>query len=106
MKWSSVYKFVALLLATNYFGFQVELFEDEYEANHPRTYDTCSITRPAITWESFDKENAPQAFVCDAHIRIEFLFIVHSPLIILPLTELQYQPVRDKSPPQESLITL
>ena len=66
MKLSAIYRFVALLLASNYFAFQVELFEDEYEANHPRTYETCSITQPTLTWESFDKENAPKAFVCDA----------------------------------------
>lgn len=101
MTWPVVYRFVALLLASNYFAFQVELFEDEYEANHPRTYETCSITQPTLTWESFDKENAPKAFVCDAEIRLHVLFILHSPPVRLPLPELQYQPVRDKSPPPE-----
>jgi len=99
MQWSYIHKFVALLLATNYFGFQVELFENEYEANHPKTYETCSITSINITWESFDKQNAPKAFVCDPQIRIHFLFVLVFPVVRLPLPELQYQPVRDKSPP-------
>ncbi len=102
MKCSFVHKFVALLLASNYFFFQVELFEDEYQANHPKKYDTCSLTQPSITWESFDKENAPKAFVVDAQIRIHVLFLLHSQPYTLPLPELQYQPVRDKSPPLEA----
>lgn len=103
MRWMPVHKFVALLLASNYFAFQVELFEEEYEANHPRGHTTASITKPTITWESFDKENAPKAFVFDANIRLEFLFLLQSPLVELSLPSPPYQPVRDKSPPPENV---
>jgi len=102
MRWSPLHKFTAFVLATNYFCFQVEIFEDEYEANHPKPYETSSITQPSLNWESFDKENAPKAFVFDAEIRLHVLFVLHSPRVRLPLPELQYQPVRDKSPPSEA----
>jgi hypothetical protein len=99
MKWSSVHSFIALLLATNYFAFQVELFEEEYEANHRQASTTCSIGSPALTWESFDKENAPKAFIVEAGIRIQFLFLFESDVETLPPPHAPFQLIRDKSPP-------
>ena len=99
MKWLLLHKFVALLLATNYFAFQAELFEEEYEENHPKPAETCSLNRPSITWESFDKQNAPEAFVVDAGIQLEFLFLCVAPHVKELLPNPQYQPIRDKSPP-------
>jgi hypothetical protein len=99
MRSSLVHRFVALLLASNYFTFQIEPFEEEYEANHPDIPDGWALSQPTLTWESFDKQNAPKAFVFDAVINIELLHLLTSP----PVKELpanpQYQPVRDKSPP-------
>ncbi len=101
MTWPWLHRIVALVLAANYFAFQVELFEEEYEANHPQAYGAPSVTQPTLTWESFDKDNAPQAFVCDANIRIELLFVLCVPAFRPPLAFPQYQPVRDKSPPRD-----
>lgn len=95
----TLYKLIALVLATNYFAFQVELFEEEYEANHPKQYGSCSITQPTLTWESFDKENAPKAFVVDADFQLQFLFLfgLEHPTPLRLHTP--YWFVRDKSPP-------
>jgi hypothetical protein len=99
MKWHSFHRLVALLLSTNYFAFQVELFEEEYEASHPRSYETSSISKPGVTWESFDKENAPKAFVFDVDVRIQFLFLLQSGSVNFLLPHTPFQPIRDKSPP-------
>ena len=90
---------IALVLAANYFAFQVELFDDEYEANHPKESQSSSITASVFTWESFDKENAPKAFRFEPDVEIRPLFVLsvpHAPA---------YHPlrfshtIRDKSPP-------
>jgi hypothetical protein len=99
MKWRLAYKLIALLLAADYFAFQVELFDDEYEANHPRTSRTSSITGVVFTWESFDKENAPRAFIVDPCIEIRPLFrVVDEPTLPVPPATPRV-PARDKSPP-------
>jgi len=99
MHWRLAYHFIALLLAADYFAFQVELFEDEYEANHPRSSETSSITGPVFTWESFDKENAPPAFIVDPCIEIRPLFrIAGEPSLPAPPAAPRV-PARDKSPP-------
>jgi hypothetical protein len=101
MKWRFAYSLLALVLAANYFAFQVELFDDEYEANHPRTSDSSSITGPLFTWESFDKENAPQAFTVDPQIEIRALVRIPAlPAPPLP-THIGSPPARDKSPPTD-----
>lgn len=101
MNWSALHRVVALILATNYFSFQVELFEEEYEANHPKQYESCSITQPTLTWESFDKQNAPLAFVFDAGLEIHYLFLLEAEPTAIRLPHIQYQPIHDKSPPIE-----
>jgi hypothetical protein len=99
MRRSTFHALVALLLATNYFAFQAEVFEEEYENNHPERPEGLAFTHSGLSWESFDKENAPQALVFDAGIRIDVLFTL--PPVVLPpaCTEQPRQPVRDKSPP-------
>ena len=93
------YKLIFLLVAVNYFAFRVELFEDEYTHNHPDNPDTCSFTNPTLTWESYDKDNATEAFVFDPGLRIEWLQSVPSECPLQFVDHRQYQPVRDKSPP-------
>ena len=95
----TLFRSVALILASNYFAFQVELFDEEYEANHPRRSEECSVLSPTLTWESFDKDNAPQPFVFDALITIEYA----GPLAPLPCDPVAphylHRDIRDKSPP-------
>ena len=101
---SWLHALAAVLLAGTFFAFQAELFDEEYEANHPPTEATPSITAPTTTWESFDKDNVLQAFVLDAGVRIECIVMLPP----LPAVESPAAPpcqlVRDKSPPvdQES----
>jgi hypothetical protein len=104
MKRSILHAIVSLILAINYFAYQVEFFEDEYEANHPKPTNTCSVDRPALNWESFDKENAPEAFVFDAHVQLELLLLLPAqPARDLP-PHLQSEPIHDRSPPSLSYI--
>jgi hypothetical protein len=99
MNWRLGNRLIALVLAANYFAFQVELFDDEYEANHPRFSETRSITGPVFTWESFDKENAPRAFTVDPFIEIRPLFLtIAEPASPVPPAPPRV-PARDKSPP-------
>ena len=96
-----VCRMVALVLAANYFAFQVELFDDEYEANHPRTSPSSSITLPVFNWESSDKENAPPAFTVDPFIAIQPLFRIAAEPAPRGLLHPRREPVRDKSPPHQ-----
>ncbi len=102
MSKSFLHTVLSLLLAANYFAFQVEVFETEYEANHPKPASSTSFSSPTLTWESFDKTNATKAFVCDAGIRIECLLTLAIPILTESVTEEPYQPIRDKSPPKTS----
>jgi hypothetical protein len=99
MTWRLSFRVICLVLATDYFAFQAELFDDEYEANHPKTSQTSSVTGSVFTWESFDKENAPEAFTVDPQIEIRplFRFTAELPPALSPL--ISSSPVRDKSPP-------
>jgi hypothetical protein len=94
-----LHRFVALLLATNYFAFQVELFEEEYEANHRQISETCSIALPTLNWETFDKTNAQKAFVLTPDIVMELLHVLPFPRDQQFPPFLEPLPVRDKSPP-------
>ena len=99
---SLLHSCIALVLAFNYFAFQVELFEEEYEANHPKAAQTCAFSKPTLTWESFDKNNAPKAFVVDPNIRLVCFFVLSPPYIAESSPGPPFQPVRDKSPPSTS----
>jgi len=90
---------IALVLAANYFAFQVELFDDEYEANHPKTSGACSVTASVFTWESFDKENAPKAFRFEPVVESRPLFVLPAPQAPAVHPFRVPHTVRDKSPP-------
>jgi hypothetical protein len=96
---TTFHKAVAFLLASNYFFFQTELYEEEYEATHAKHSDEVSFTVPSLNWESFDKTNAPKAFVVDVGIRCELLFRLPSAMRIASPAHFPYQIIRDKSPP-------
>jgi hypothetical protein len=88
-----------LLLALNYFAFRVELCEEENLQHHPERGAGCSLTMPSVDWETFDKENAPEALVVDASIGFELV----GPVIAPRREPFQYfrpfRLIQDKSPP-------
>ena len=90
---------IALLLACNYFAFQVELFEDEYEENHPLPAKTSCVSSLSTNWESFDKDNAPQAYYFDAGLRLECLLVLQPSFAFESFSAPPFHPIRDKSPP-------
>ncbi|MBI3364767.1 MAG: hypothetical protein HY033_07660 [Ignavibacteriae bacterium] len=93
------YRYLALLLALNYFAFRVEFFEQEYNDNHHPLFDRISLSKASLNWETFDKDNAPPAFVIDPEIQIEFLSPCLFPQREQFLQLQSFQLVRDKSPP-------
>ena len=102
-KHSLIYACVALLLACNYFAFQVELFDAEYEQNQPLPTESNSLYNPTINWESFDKDHAQQPFVFDALLRFECHVVHRSIYVVRFFDEPSFHPTRDKSPPIASL---
>jgi hypothetical protein len=99
------YSFIAVLVALNYFAFRAELFSDEYQSNHPDRTSGHSISGPTLNWETFDKDNATQAFVFDAEVRIESLFLLQCLLREDICHPLPLHHIRDKSPPQSSFFS-
>jgi len=96
---SLLHKLTALILACNYAAFQVEVFEEEYEANHRPVSPTPAIGSPTLTWESFDKTNAPKAFTFNVQVTIEALLTLEPSDIIVCPPVVTIHPIRDKSPP-------
>lgn len=94
-----IHKYLALLLALNYFAFQVEFDEEEYRQNHRQLWQTLSIDRPTLNWETFDKTNAPKAFVLTTEITFSLLYFLPAPVPQSPLISHQPVTIRDKSPP-------
>jgi hypothetical protein len=100
MRWRSLtFRFLSLLIAVNYFAFRAEFFEDETARNNPQPQSGVSYSFPTLNWETFDKDNAPTAFVFDGHVQFELL-------VVFPAEHrerFQYYPqfrlVHDKSPP-------
>ncbi len=90
---------IALILSLNYFSFQVEVFDEEYEANHPAQIEAGAISSPTLTWESFDKDQAAQPFVFDAAISFERIATLTEPTAPTPPSIVPEDPIRDKSPP-------
>ena len=87
------------IVALNYAAFRLELFEDEYKDNHPLLPNVVAFTPASLTWETFDKNNAPEAFSFNARIAIEPLSSTPTPVLT---DEFAYEPqelIRDKSPP-------
>lgn len=101
MTWKVAHALVALLLAGNYFAFQVELFEEEFEQNQPLCDFSHELrfTSPTLNWESFDKTNAPQAFTLNPDFRIFVLFEIPSPTNQSIPAQRPFSDIRDKSPP-------
>jgi hypothetical protein len=93
---------IATVVALNYFAFRVELFGDEYRKNHPVAVSFPSITLSTLNWETFDKDNASQAFTFNPDIRIVCLFCCHIQFRERVSTYNIPHPVRDKSPPISS----
>ena len=90
---------LAIVVALNYFAFRVEVFEEESGAQHRDLPSRISFACSSLTWESFDKDNAPQAFTIQILAGPERSFVMLSPPPA-PLQDIQpFQPVRDKSPP-------
>lgn len=87
------------VVALNYAAFRAELFEDEYEQYVPVSSAFGSFNVPSLTWETFDKNNAPEAFVFDAHICIEPLTIAVPQALPRNISCLPVDIIRDKSPP-------
>jgi hypothetical protein len=90
---------VALIVACNYFSFRVEIFDVEAESQHHDLPSGAAIAGSTVTWETFDKDNASQAFTIEVLNGEERLFFVPA-LAPAALQDLQpFQPIRDKSPP-------
>ena len=90
---------VALLLAVTYLLFRIEPFEEEYLEQNRGPADRLAFSTPAVTWETFDKTNAPKAFTVDPGIAIGPLHAITVSRDPLDPCALPAHPVRDKSPP-------
>ncbi len=90
---------LSILLAWNYFAFQVELFDCEYEANHHAPQSVVSFVTPVMSWESFDKDQAPAPYYFDAFGRLEVVSLLPVASQCSDLPFAPRHPVRDKSPP-------
>ena len=89
----------SLLFAFTYIAFRTEVFHDEYDENHPCTGTQTCYSTLTLNWESFDKDNAPKAFVIDCTVILErILFVAPEPLPVFHSLQ-SYELVRDKSPP-------
>jgi hypothetical protein len=96
-----LYRITAVSLACVYFGFQVEVFEDEYEKNNPLPNSVPTFTYSSFNWESFDKTNAPRAFAFVAATRIALLCYVPEPAGDVLPARAPFMVIRDKSPPEK-----
>ena len=95
-----LYNAFAFLIAFNYFAFRVELFDREFREHHPPTDARApSLLMSSLTWESFDKDNAPEAFAFIVSTDIECLAPCEDRTCLDLPTNRSLQPVRDKSPP-------
>jgi hypothetical protein len=93
-------RFISILIALNYFSFRVELFEEEAEANQPGAIPThLAFSAYSVNWETFDKDNAPKAFVINPSINIFVIGIIPATNNIVCCDIPDYEPIRDKSPP-------
>ncbi len=93
------YQFISFALAVNYFSFHCEFDTEEYLENHRQLFETPSIARPSLNWESFDKGNAPKAFVIDPIEKLTILYTLIPFIVKDSFFQLQYYTIRDKSPP-------
>ena len=100
------FRLLSLLLAANYFAFRVECFEEEFEEHGAHPPGTVAFNTPTLDWETFDKNNAPEAITVEAGLRMEFCVS----LLQERTRRVQYYPpfqlIHDKSPPIPSRTTL
>jgi len=95
----SPHRAIALALATLFFVFQTELDHEEYLQHHRQLSAVPAFAAPSLTWETFDKENAPKAFIVTVDRGIACLLLPHVESRILLPPSVSVHPVRDKSPP-------
>ncbi len=100
-----LFALLSLLVACNYFAFRVELCEEEFEAHHTSIPYTNAFGPPTVTWETFDKDNAPEALTVDVQITIELFCRVGEQFQEIRQDIVPQQPIRDKSPPLYSLLS-
>jgi hypothetical protein len=92
-------RLTALILATNYFCFQVEVFEEEYEKNNPLPSRIPTFSPSGLNWETFGKTNAPKAIVHT--VPVEYVLLCLCPAVLgeeLPAC-IPFRVIRDNSPP-------
>jgi hypothetical protein len=90
---------LAALVAFTYFGFRTELFRKEYEENHPAQNGFSGITTLSLNWETFDKDNAPKAFVFSAVVPMLLLGVCTRPARTFLVDLSPRTLIHDKSPP-------
>ena len=78
------------------------MFNEEYEQNHPNNdlfNKQVTVSLPTLNWETFDKDNAPKAFVIKPPVKILIVGIIPAPNFIVRSDISSSEPIRDKSPP-------
>jgi len=95
----TLHKILFLFLAVTYIAFHAEFFDKEYQENHRVVSDTISFASPSVTWETFDKSNAPKAFTLNVDVTIELLGYLRLPSFRITPPEIKFDIIRDKSPP-------
>ena len=88
-----------VILVVCYFSSQVELFDDEYEANHPPYSSGPTFVSMPLSFEC-DKENAQEAYEPVPIILVKPLFLLPFELVPEIDPHIPFQPVHDKSPPR------
>jgi hypothetical protein len=94
-----LHRIAALALASVFFLFQTELDHEEYLRNHRPLSSGPSIAAPSLNWETFDKQNAPKAFVVTIDRGGFCLVMPYTNRRIHLPPAVSIHPVRDKSPP-------
>ncbi|MBI5215978.1 MAG: hypothetical protein HY960_09500 [Ignavibacteriae bacterium] len=88
-----------LLMAFNYFAYQVELFEEEHKEKYRELSSVVSFASFGVTWESFGKTSAQKAFVYLVDVQITLLGLLPKEDISNLHTHPPFELIRDKSPP-------
>ncbi len=95
----SFFGFIACIVALNYFAFRTELFQDEYKENHPARSNAFSIQQLSLNWETFDKDNAPQAFSFAIATTVTVFGEITPRSSLNKIAFISYRLIKDKSPP-------
>ena len=97
-----LWKVFTLVFAWNYFSFRVELFDEEYEQNHPENTagsQGSAFSLPSLNWETFDKDNAPKAVKVEPTVSLTLLSRTPDETFCFRVIPRQSELIRDKSPP-------